>query len=53
MATHIFFSWQTETPNAIGRNFLRQVLDEVCEELATEGELEEAVRGLISTYLAD
>jgi len=44
MPTHIFFSWQTETPNAIGRNFLRQVLDEVCEELATEGDLEEAVR---------
>jgi hypothetical protein len=47
MPNHIFFSWQADTPNSSGRNFLRQVLEEVCEELSTDSEVDEAIRDLL------
>jgi hypothetical protein len=44
MAKTVFFSWQSDTPNGIGRSFLRKVLDNVCAEIAAEASVEEAFR---------
>lgn len=44
MAKGIFFSWQADTPNNIGRNFLREVLEEVCTGIASDTEVDEALR---------
>lgn len=46
MTRHLFFSWQGDTPNKVGRNFLRAVLENVCKEIATETTLDEAAREL-------
>jgi hypothetical protein len=42
--TSIFFSWQSDTPTAIGRNFLRKALEEACKEIAAEACIDEALR---------
>src|SRR3989344_1943028 len=44
----IFFSWQSDTPTQIGRNFLRSVLEEVCKEVASDADIDEAVRNELS-----
>lgn len=44
----IFFSWQSDTPTQIGRNFLRSVLEEVCKEVASDTDINEAVRNELS-----
>ncbi len=44
MAKTIFFSWQSDTPFKVGKGFLRDVLDEVCANLANETDVDEAHR---------
>lgn len=44
MNTSIFFSWQSDTPTKIGRNFLRKALEEACEEIVAESSISEALR---------
>lgn len=44
MPQSIFFSWQADTPNRVGRTFLREVLDEVCAAIAAETAVDEAAR---------
>lgn len=44
----IFFSWQSDTPPQIGRNFLRSVLEEVCKEVSSDTDIDEAVRSGLS-----
>lgn len=44
MTTSIFFSWQSDTPTKIGRNFLRKALEEACEEIVAESSISEALR---------
>lgn len=43
MAT-IFFSWQADNPNRVGRSFLRSILEEVCAEISSETAIDEAIR---------
>lgn len=40
----IFFSWQADTPNRVGRSFLRPILEEVCAEISADAAVDEAVR---------
>lgn len=40
----IFFSWQTDTPTDVGRNFVENALRRAARELATDAEIEEALR---------
>ena len=40
----IFFSWQSDTPEQIGRKFLREILEEVCKEVASDASINEASR---------
>ncbi|MEI6863876.1 MAG: hypothetical protein WCK46_00680 [Candidatus Adlerbacteria bacterium] len=44
MAKAIFYSWQSDTPNKVGRSFIKDVLEEVCADLATDASLDEALR---------
>lgn len=44
MTNTVFFSWQSDTPNPIGRTFLRKVLVEVCAEITADASVEEAFR---------
>jgi len=44
MSKTIFFSWQLDTPGRCGRSFLKEVLEEVCVELAEEAIVNEALR---------
>lgn len=44
MKTSIFFSWQSDTPTKIGRNFLRKALEEACAEIVAESSIDEALR---------
>lgn len=44
MARAVFFSWQADTPTRIGRNFLRKVLEEVCSGIASDTNVDEALR---------
>ncbi len=44
MARSVFFSWQADTPNRVGRTFLRAALEEVCRGIAAEATLDEASR---------
>ncbi len=46
MAQSVFFSWQADTPNRVGRTFLREVLEEVCAVIAADTTLDEAARDL-------
>lgn len=40
----IFYSWQSDTPNNIGRGFVRDALDRAIDTLAREQQLDEADR---------
>jgi len=44
----IFFSWQNDTPTKIGRNFLRDILEKACKEIALDTTINEAVRNELS-----
>ena len=46
MTRTIFFSWQADTPNGIGRTFLRSALEETCGIVASDSILNEAERDL-------
>lgn len=46
MAPTVFFSWQTDTPNDIGRNFVRKALEDACAKLVGDGSVDEAHRNL-------
>ncbi len=44
---NIFYSWQADTPEKIGKQFVRQALDDAVKELAEILELEEAERPVV------
>ena len=46
MAQTVFFSWQADTPNRISRNFIREVLEGVCKDIATDTNIDEALRDM-------
>ena len=46
MAKTIFFSWQSDTPNKVGRNFMKTVLEEVCKHIANDTSVDEALRDM-------
>jgi hypothetical protein len=46
VASKVFFSWQSDTPNRVGRTFLETALTAALAVLAQDGELEEADRDL-------
>jgi hypothetical protein len=47
MAKAIFFSWQSDTPNPVGRTFLRTILEEVCLEIASDTSLDEGAQDIV------
>ncbi|HQU08208.1 MAG: hypothetical protein B7X04_04340 [Parcubacteria group bacterium 21-54-25] len=44
MAKTVFFSWQADTPNRANRAFLKEILEDVCMEIASDTTLDEAMR---------
>jgi hypothetical protein len=36
MALTLFFSWQGDTPDKVGRTFLKDVLEDICKELSVD-----------------
>jgi hypothetical protein len=46
MAATVFFSWQADTPNGIGRNFVRKALDDACSNIVGNASVDEAYRDL-------
>ena len=40
----IFFSWQADIPNRVGRSFLRPILEEVCTEISSDAAIDVAIR---------
>ena len=44
MTNTIFYSWQADTPNKVGRSFLKEILGEVCVSMASDATLDEALR---------
>ncbi len=44
MSKTVFFSWQQDTPRKIGRDFLREALEEACRAAATDSGVSEAER---------
>jgi hypothetical protein len=46
MAATVFLSWQADIPTRVGRNFLRDVLGDVCAAVAADTTVEEAYREL-------
>ena len=46
MAATVFFSWQADTPNRIGRNFVRRALEDACADIVGDGAVDEVRRGL-------
>lgn len=40
----IFYSWQSDTPREIGKNLIRDALDDAVDQVAAELELEDAAR---------
>ena len=40
----IFYSWQTDTPNNIGKRFIREALDDAVSEISETMDLDEAER---------
>lgn len=46
MTRTVFFSWQSDTPNRVGRSFLKEVLEEVCKGIASDSAVDEALRDL-------
>jgi len=47
MSNRIFFSWQADTPNKIGRSFLKNALGDACSSIASDTRIEEALRDVI------
>ena len=46
MKKTIFHSWQADTPTNVGRNFLNEILEEVCNSIASDTGLDEAIRDI-------
>lgn len=46
MTPKIFFSWQADTPTNVGRNFLKNILENVCKELASDATIDESLRDM-------
>lgn len=46
MAATVFFSWQADTPNGVGRNFVRKALEDACARIASDATVDEAHRDL-------
>lgn len=46
MAATVFFSWQADTPNGIGRNFVRKALEDACANIVGDASVDEAYRDL-------
>lgn len=46
MTRHIFFSWQSDTPTAIGRNFILKALEDAVAAIGKDADVNEAVRNL-------
>lgn len=46
MPQHIFFSWQSDTPNAVGRSFVETCLERAIAELVADADVELADRDL-------
>lgn len=46
MAKTIFFSWQDDTPAKVGRTFLKEILEEVCAGIASDTNVDEALRNM-------
>lgn len=44
MAKTIFFSWQSDTPNNVGRNFVSNILKKVIEDITFDTSIDEALR---------
>lgn len=44
MAETVFFSWQLDTPGAIGRNFILQALEDAVSQIRAGADIEEALR---------
>jgi hypothetical protein len=44
MPKTLFFSWQADTPNRVGRTFLKTLLEEVCAEISWDTSVDEAMR---------
>jgi hypothetical protein len=45
-----FFSWQADTPNGIGRNFVRKALEDACAEIV--GDASVTMHIAISRWIA-
>jgi hypothetical protein len=41
---HVFFSWQSDTPNRLGRNFVESCLERAIGELQADAEVDLADR---------
>ena len=46
MTNTVFHSWQIDTPTKFGKNFLKEVLEEVCSSIASDTSVHEAIRDL-------
>src|SRR5688500_3784692 len=46
MSHKVFFSWQSDTPTNIGRNFIREVLDEACKKISSDAIVDESIRNI-------
>lgn len=46
MGKTLFFSWQADTPSRVGRGFLKQCLEEVCQNLTADTDIDEAHRDM-------
>jgi hypothetical protein len=44
MPQHVFFSWQSDTPNRLGRNFVESCLERAIGELQADAEVDLADR---------
>ncbi|RTL75876.1 MAG: hypothetical protein EKK35_21855 [Bradyrhizobiaceae bacterium] len=44
MPATIFFSWQLDTPPAVGRNFLHSALESACRAIGRNKDVEDAPR---------
>jgi hypothetical protein len=46
MTPTVFFSWQADTPNSVGRNFVRKALEDACATIVGDSFVDEAHRDL-------
>lgn len=47
MAEHVFFSWQSDTPNAVGRSFVERALESAIDALQVDAEIDFADREIV------